>query len=512
MAAHGADHPAVDGGHQVVAFGGGNKGAGQDQVALGGLDADQHLEVFAAGLAQADDGLRVQAEVLLLERFVQARYPLHLAEPARQPLVGVAVHVHAVAAALLGQVAGLVGCHQELGHRLAVARDLDHADGDAELEGALLPDEAEIADRLPQALGDQARLVGGAARQQHAELVAAQARQHVGIAHLGLQHARQQLQQQVAGGVAAGVVDDLELVEIHVQHGVHMAFVLGAVQRLGDAHFEFAPVDQAGEGVVGGVPRQLPGELALVAHVTEYHHHAQQRAVVGPDRRGRFLDRDVTPFARDQLIVGRRRYRLAQAQALQCHVLGDGFTGLVGQLQNGGDVLAARFVVAPAGQLLGGVVQVFGLAVRVDGDYTLADGAQRHRRHLALARGGLLVELALGDVPDDAQGTGGRSVGVAQHVGLGGQPVLAAVIPHHAVLDLVAGAFIHSFLHGMRQGVTVVHMDVAEKVAKRLRQLARRQTEQALAAALPVDGAARHRAVVDEGVPDRHARRVQRHP
>ena len=67
------------------------------------------------------------------------------------------------------------------------------------------------------------RLLERAVLQQHAELVAAQARERVAAAHARLQHAGDLLQQLVAGRMAAGVVDHLELVEVEVQQRMSAA-------------------------------------------------------------------------------------------------------------------------------------------------------------------------------------------------------------------------------------------------------------------------------------------------
>ena len=72
MLADGADDPAVDRQHHVVAFGGRNEGAGQYQVALAVADADQHFVMLFRAVAQVHDGHGVQAEVVVCERFVQA--------------------------------------------------------------------------------------------------------------------------------------------------------------------------------------------------------------------------------------------------------------------------------------------------------------------------------------------------------------------------------------------------------------------------------------------------------
>ena len=112
--------------------------------------------------------------------------------------------------------------------------DLGEADRDADVHDAVLPDEAEVADRLAQVLGDALRRVERAVLQQHAELVAAEAGERVGRADAGLHDARDLLEQPVAGLVTAGVVDDLELVEVevHAARGSTSSSVRASLQRL----------------------------------------------------------------------------------------------------------------------------------------------------------------------------------------------------------------------------------------------------------------------------------------
>ena len=57
--------------------------------------------------------------------------------------------------------------------------------------------------------------------QQHAELVAAKPRHHVGGAHLAAQRGGHRLEQRIAGGMAVPVVDAFKTVEIdHHQSGI----------------------------------------------------------------------------------------------------------------------------------------------------------------------------------------------------------------------------------------------------------------------------------------------------
>ena len=95
----------------------------------------------------------------------------------------------------------------------------------------VLPDEMEIGDGLRSASRDADRGLGRAVLEQHAELVAAQARQRVAFAQPRPQHDADLAQQLVAGRVAAGVVDELELVEIEIEHRVVAAVARAARQR-----------------------------------------------------------------------------------------------------------------------------------------------------------------------------------------------------------------------------------------------------------------------------------------
>ena len=120
-----------------------------------------------------------------------------------------------------------------------------HADARAQPEGALLPGELEIAHRLAQRLGRAHGLIERAALEQNAELIAAQAREGVAPAHLGLEQRAHLAEQRVAGAVAAGVVDDLELIEIETAQRVGGLARLRALQRPLHAVLEFAAVHEA---------------------------------------------------------------------------------------------------------------------------------------------------------------------------------------------------------------------------------------------------------------------------
>ena len=101
--------------------------------------------------------------------------------------------------------------------------ELHDADADADAEDAVFPDEAVLADRARDVVDDLPRLVERAADQQHAELVAAEARHGIRIAHTLADHRRDLAQHVVAREVAARVVDGFEPVEVQVAHDMALA-------------------------------------------------------------------------------------------------------------------------------------------------------------------------------------------------------------------------------------------------------------------------------------------------
>src|SRR5436305_478281 len=93
------------------------------------------------------------------------------------------VLVDAVAAAVLGDVAGGVGGGEHVRQVAAVAVDGHEADRDAHLEDLVAPAEAELAHGAPHLLSDLPRVIDRAVLEQHAELVAAEAGEGVATAH-----------------------------------------------------------------------------------------------------------------------------------------------------------------------------------------------------------------------------------------------------------------------------------------------------------------------------------------
>ena len=135
-------------------------------------------------------------------------------------------------AASFGLIQRRVGVSQQCGRRCVHGREGDpnaHANFDlvtVQVGGVAHP----VEDTLRQKRGC---LLCCSAHQDR-ELVAAQARRHVAIAHAAPDALRHREQQGIAGGVAEGVVDLLEAVEIEVKDGKRAlrSRPAGLIQRL----------------------------------------------------------------------------------------------------------------------------------------------------------------------------------------------------------------------------------------------------------------------------------------
>ena len=232
---------------------------------------------------------------------------------------------------------------------------------------------------------------------QH-EFVAAQAGYGILLAQAGAQALADFHQQPVAHFVAPGVVQCLEVVDVHKQHGRVVPRAGAAGHHLLQAVRQQAPVGQAGEGVIEG---QIAGLLLC--------------GLAGGD-----VDIDTEhlgglPWHIDACVAGKHIHRRAvfapQAQLARRNGLARG--------EHGRDVLAHRLAhfigndqiqqVPAQGLLLGVAVERFGCLVPVGGGAIgpvalHRDGGdvaqQRAKAQLGFTQGVLCLG-ALGDVPGD---------------------------------------------------------------------------------------------------------------
>ena len=95
--------------------------------------------------------------------------------------------------------------------------------------------------------------------------------------------------------MAAGVVDDLEAVEIEVTQHVRGLAAPRGFRGLVEPALELAPVHEAGERVVRRLVRHLPVQAAQLGDVVQQDHRANEFAVVIAQRRCGELDGALLP-------------------------------------------------------------------------------------------------------------------------------------------------------------------------------------------------------------------------
>lgn len=372
------DHPAVDGGHDAVALCRGYERGWRDDLALLVAQPQQHLEMQAAlaiGL-QRCNALCVQAKALLLQRRAYARDPFHLADVAGVFAVVAAVDIDAVAAALLGAVAGHVGHAQQVLGRLDLAADVDQSNAQSCAQHLLAPVHVQGFGSLAQLFGNAQRGLGRTVLQKNAEFVAAQAGQGVCLTQVVQQQTADLAQHFIARRMAAGLVDELELVQIHVQQGCGPQPVLALVEQALQAALEFHAVLQPGQAVMAGMPGKLVQILLLTRDIPEHDHRTCRALPAAADGRAHELDRH------DAAVMAPQPPRVLFAQLPTRQQMGQqAFRRLGGvdavEMQALGQVPSLELLLAAAQQAQRGRVGIVHHALGVRGDHGIAQRCQR---------------------------------------------------------------------------------------------------------------------------------------
>src|SRR3569832_1873233 len=327
-----ADDPAIELAHHPITFGRRNEGAWQHYIALAVDHAQQHLvlgwHLFACRI-QWDDGLAIQTQAAIADGAAQFVEMHHADGPLQGRLFIGGADEDAVAAHILGDITGLVGAAQQSRRVAGLGGNGHDADARTNLKAAALPQEMKFAHTFHEALGDLPRLFQRTVVQEQTEFVAAEACEGIAFAHAVEQECGDVAQEVDAGEVAGRVVDDLEAVEVVETGRVLPAVFLAAREGLVETLFEFAPIDEAGQGVVLRVIGHLLGRAPLLRDVAEDDDDAERFVAAPAYRRGMPLDgvfRTVPIHQQNAAAVGVHRGRTTQARA---HRIGNGLPRLL---------------------------------------------------------------------------------------------------------------------------------------------------------------------------------------
>src|SRR3984957_14617589 len=352
------------------------------------------------------------------------------------------VQLHAIAALILRGVAGYIGGAHHTGDGRCLTGDFDDADADTDRRHAVLPDEPIIADGLPQSFGHAQRMIQRAILQQDPELIPAQACQRIADAHSRLQHSRNLFQELIPRRMAAGIVDQLELIEVEIQQRVPATGVgADGVDRCGQPIVELAAIDEPGERVVTRLVMQRPVEAPFLADVVEHHDGAEHVARPVADGSRRVLDGEFLPAAIDEYGVFSQTEGLPLAKTTHDRTLGRLLRRFVDHGQDVADALRLGLPALPAGEALRHRIYVIDAAFGVGGDDRVADRLERDLRALLSLEDLGFRFLAFGDVGDGALESADASFLVAHHAPIVDYHQHGAVFAAQNVLDIAHFAF-----------------------------------------------------------------------
>jgi hypothetical protein len=265
----------------------GNELVGTDQPSSWVIPAEEGFDADEGEVIEVVDGLVDQP--VLVVRQGRTQIALQLGAATR---VGLHLWVEdriAVLPCALGLVESNVGVAQEI-LAAVVALSCAGAAGDADTE---IDDErrrpvAEVegfAHHVEQALRDELRRdFRGAALDEYDELVAAHASDRVHSAQRLGQPGSDGDEQPVPGSVAEGVVDVLEVVQVHEQGGTCGVVAAVTGEHLLDSVDHQRPVREPRQRIMHGLMMQLAGALvqlsprALSPGAQDEHEHGQKHA------------------------------------------------------------------------------------------------------------------------------------------------------------------------------------------------------------------------------------------
>ncbi len=342
------------------------------------------------------DRLKEQLEAILFRGPCDTCHPMHLAMAMRA--AARFVDMNAIAPFIFRRITGDVGRAHDIRNAFGVRFDLHHTDACAHGQGARAPHETIVANRLADAFRDPGRLLERATFQQHSEFITAQPCDRVRGPDACLQQSRHIAQQPVAGLVPAGVVHDLELIQVDIEERGGSFAPLRAQNRGVQPIVELAPIDQPGEGVVAGLVGQRPLEAPLLGDIVEDDDRTDDTALAIADRRGRFLDGHFLPGARDEHRMIGRYAALAAAQGAHQGILNRLARDLVDEIEHVRERTSPGLIETPCGQRLGDRVYVLDPPFGIGADDRVADGLERHLCPLLFGEHGLLGALAFSDV------------------------------------------------------------------------------------------------------------------
>ena len=181
-------------------------------------------------------------------------------------------HAGSVTAGLFGPVHRMIGPGEQ-GVQGFIDLQGGEADADGQLQFLAVVGITLLFDMLTNFLGDHQTGLTVGVLEQHDELFATPAADDVGVSQATLQIPRETDQHLIAGQVAVGVVQNLEMIQIQQHRGQRLGLAPGFEHGLRRQQVEATTIRQFGQAV----ERRLCLDLALIAldHTVEQQQHDQ---------------------------------------------------------------------------------------------------------------------------------------------------------------------------------------------------------------------------------------------
>ncbi len=265
--AGGFEDPGADFDDEAHGFGGGDEFDGGDVAEVGIVPAAEGFEADEGAARDAVDGLEAEEEFAAFEGAAEVAFDGGFAVGDGANL-GVE-EAEAFLFVIFGVVHGGVGALEEGGGAVAVAGEGADADAGADVDVVAFENEGG-AEGGEEAGGECACFRGDAAALDDGEFITADAGEEFAGGEAGAEAVGGVAEEGVAGGVAHGVIDEFEAVEVDVEE-IENGGLAGLKAHFGGERFlEGAAVGQAGEGIVAGVEGELfAGEFAFGDVLTE---------------------------------------------------------------------------------------------------------------------------------------------------------------------------------------------------------------------------------------------------
>lgn len=242
------------------------------------------------------------------------------------------------------------------------------------------------------------RLRGGVVRdilQNNYKFIAAETSDGIGFPQAVLQPLRHGFQHGIARGMPQAVIDRLEMIDIHEQHGERALRPLGPRQGVAESILQQLPVRQLGERIIIRLMEELSGEGAGFRDIMIDGHRADEVTRAIAKRCSNFIDQIALAMTGDYggLFLRKSRPLKTVRHGADDHPV----RVFVAAAKHLGDWAPDRLGARPATEAFRHRIQVLDRGLGIGNHHALAQGGKNGLQALLFLKQALFDPLTLGD-------------------------------------------------------------------------------------------------------------------